>query len=208
MIDKNLTDKYREDPVLLDSLIDGIREKLKSDLVWLDHAFGRAYRMTRYTTEGKKDIYPAFYNGNGEYLSLEPNDNYGNFCWFDIYDPQTISIDIPTLPSITYSGAVVFWYNLETIFNDKNFIYSENVKQFILQTLTGPGMTQGKGRLRVTAVYESMENIYKGYYIEKIYNNFNYTGQDISSRDKMFFMYPYAGLRIEFEITVKEKCLK
>ena len=50
------------------------------------------------------------------------------------------------------------------------------------------------------------ENIYKGYALEKIYNNYSYKGEGIQAIDKQFFMHPYAGLRFEFEMTTRELC--
>ena len=50
------------------------------------------------------------------------------------------------------------------------------------------------------------QNIYKGYSIEKIYNNYTYKGEGMQDIDKQFFMYPYAGIRIEFTLTTRELC--
>jgi len=72
--------------------------------------------------------------------------------------------------------------------------------------LTTPGIITGAGRLDITELYERFENIYKGYSIEKVYNNYIYSGEDIQSIDKQFFMYPYAGLRVEFSLTTRELC--
>ena len=38
------------------------------------------------------------------------------------------------------------------------------------------------------------------------YNNYAYRGEGIQDIDKQFFMYPYAGLRIEFTLTTRELC--
>ena len=58
----------------------------------------------------------------------------------------------------------------------------------------------------INKVYERFENIYKGYALEKVYNNFSYRGEGIQDIDKQFFMHPYAGLRFEFSITTRELC--
>ena len=65
---------------------------------------------------------------------------------------------------------------------------------------------QVTGRLTVEQIYERFENIYKGYSLERIYNELAYQGQDIQSIDKQYFMHPYAGLRIEFTLTTRELC--
>ena len=42
--------------------------------------------------------------------------------------------------------------------------------------------------------------------MEKIYNSYSYKREGIQDIDKQFFMYPYAGIRIEFTITTRELC--
>lgn len=161
-------------------------------LPWLDYAFGRAYRLV---DNDKKIAYPAIYNGNAEYVSVFPNDRFGNFSWFDIYDPQEITPIIPTSPQYTLKGAIIFWYNLSSIYPDAEVLHTEEVKSEVLKLLTTPGIIKQSGRIEVTRVYERFENIYQGFSVEK--------DQDV---DKQFFMYPYAGLRIEFSITTRELC--
>lgn len=193
-------------PVLLDKIIQDIQASLKTKLKWLDRAFGRAYKLVQHQEDGGKFIYPAAYIGNSEYVSLLPDDNYGNFCWFDIYDPQEIINVVQSTPQFTFSGAIVFWFNLNTIFTDSDAMYSEEVKDEIIRILTTPGLIQQTGRIEINKVYENFENIYSGYSLEKIYNNYQYSGQDIQALDKMFFMHPYYGFRFEFNITTRELC--
>lgn len=205
---KEITAKiqYKESPVLLDKVLQDIQGVLSEKLSWLNYAFGRAYKLVEHKTEGSKFIYPAAYIGNGEYISLIPNDNLGNFSWFDVYDPQKVTQVVQSLPQYTFSGALVFWYNLDSIYADKTFINTEEVKEEILRVLTSPGLIKTIGKLTITEVYERYENIYRGYSLEKIYNNYDYAGQDIQNIDKQFFMYPYAGIRIEFTLTTRELC--
>lgn len=197
---------YKNSPVLLDKVIQDLRKSLLDKLSWLDFAFGRAYKLVEHRLDGNKFVYPAVYNGNAEYLSMLPNDNLGNFSWFDIYDPQDVIPVIQGQPQFTFRGAIVFWYNQDSIFADQDFLRTEEIKNEIISVLTSPGIISGAGRLEIVKIYESFENIYKGYSLEKIYNNFNYAGEDIQSIDKQFFMYPFAGIRIEFNITTRELC--
>ena len=179
---------------------------LLEKLSWLNYAFGRAYKLVEHRPDGVKFIYPAAYNGHAEYVSLMPNDNFGNFCWFDIYDPQEITNVVQSTPQYTFKGAIVFWYDLSSIYADDSVMYSEEVKDEIIRILTTPGVIKTTGRLSINEVYERFENIYKGYSIEKIYNNYIYSGEDIQGIDKQFFMYPYSGLRLEFSLTTRELC--
>lgn len=206
MVERNVRVLYKENPVLLDKVIQDIQDVLKSKLAWLNYAFGRAYKLVEHQLEGDKFIYPAAYIGNSEYVSLLPNDNFGNFCWFDIYDPQEIQQVVQSTPQFTFSGAIIFWFNLNSIYSDANQMYTEEVKDEIVRILTTPGIIKQTGRLTINKIYERFENIYKGYSIEKIYNNYTYKGQSIQDIDKQYFMHPYAGIRIEFEMTTRELC--
>lgn len=195
--------RMKENPVLLDKILQDIQATLMDKLSWLNYAFGRAYKIIEHRPDGGKFVYPAVYNGNGEYVSLLPNDNLGNFSWFDIYDPQVIEQNIR---QFTYKGAIVFWYDLSSIYPDANALYTEEVKNEIINVLTAKGFITTVGRLSINRIYENFENIYKGYALEKIYNNYQYSGEDIQELDKQFFMYPYAGLRIEFDLVTRELC--
>lgn len=200
--------RHKENPVLLDKVLQDMQKALMEKLKWLNYAFGRSYKLVEHRDDGNKFIYPAAYNGNGEYVSLLPNDNFGNFSWFDIYDPQKITQVTPGLPQYSFSGALVFWYDLSSIYEDDTVMYSEEIKDEIIRLLTTPGLITTIGRLVIEDIYERFENIYKGYSIEKVYNSYNYSGEDIQSIDRQFFMYPYAGLRIEFTLTTRELCRK
>ena len=81
--------RYKDEPVLLDKIIQDMQRAFTEKLKWLNYAFGRAYKLIEHRPDGNKFVYPAIYNGNGEYVSLLPNDNFGNFSWFDIYIPPT-----------------------------------------------------------------------------------------------------------------------
>lgn len=198
--------RFKEDPVLLDKILQDMQKSLMNRLKWLNCAFGRAYKLVEHRPDGNKFIYPAMYNGNGEYVSLLPNDNFGNFSWFDIYDPQKITQVVQSLPQYTFSGAIIFWYDLSSIYEDETVMHTEEIKDEIIRVLTTPGLITTTGRLVINEICERFENIYKGYSIEKIYNNYTYKGEGIQDIDKQFFMYPYAGIRIEFTLTTRELC--
>ena len=198
--------RFKEDPVLLDKILQDMQKSLMNRLKWLNYAFGRVYKLVEHRPDGNKFIYPAMYNGDGEYVSLLPNDNFGNFSWFDIYDPQKITEVVQSLPQYTFSGAIIFWYDLSSIYEDETVMHTEEVKDEIMRVLTTPGLITTTGKLVINDIYERFENIYKGYSIEKIYNNYTYKGEGIQDIDKQFFMYPYAGIRIEFTLTTRELC--
>lgn len=206
MKESSIQVRYKDNPVLLDKILQDIQTSLLEKLKWLNYAFGRAYKLIEHKQDGNKFIYPAAYSGNGEYVSLLPNDNFGNFSWFDIYDPQKITQVVQSMPQYSFEGAIIFWYDLSSIYADKTVLYTEEIKDELIRVLTTPGIIKAAGKLVINDIYERFENIYKGYSIERIYNNYAYKGEDIQDIDKQFFMYPYAGIRIEFTLTTRELC--
>ena len=206
MKERSVRVTFKENPVLLDKILQDMQKSLLDNLSWLNYAFGRGYKLVEHRSNGNKFVYPAFYNGNREYVSLLPNDNLGNFSWFDIYDPQQITAVVQSLPQYTFSGSLIFWYDISTIYDDASVMHTEEIKDEILRLLTSPGLIRNTGRFVVNAIYERFENIYKGYSIERIYNDRNYSGEGIQELDKQFFMFPFAGIRIEFTITTRELC--
>lgn len=185
--------RYKDDPVLLDRVLQHIQKTLKEKLTWLDYAFGRSYRLTDNRDDGDWFEYPAAYNGNGEYVSLLPNDNLGNFSWFDIYDPQKITARTPTIPECSFDGALVFWYDQSSIYDDDSVLHTEEIKDEILRVLTAPGFAGPNSHFVVEEIYERFNNIYK---------------EDLRFVDKQFFMYPYAGIRVEFTVSTREVCFR
>ena len=95
--------KLKANPVLLDLVLQNIQETLLAKIDWLDYAFGRAYKNVKYENDGRKYIYPAVYVNDGEYIDMTPNDNLGNFTWFDIYDPQIVELGTRGAPVFSYS---------------------------------------------------------------------------------------------------------
>ena len=206
MIENTIQIIHKENPVLLEKVIQDLQKTLANKLSWLNYAFGRTYKLVQHREDGGKFTYPAIYNGNGEYVSVMPNDNLGNFSWFDIYDPQEVNTLLQSRPQITFEGALIFWYNLDTIYPDNSVLHTEEVKAEILNLLTTPGILTTNSTFKITRIYERFENVYKDYMPERIYNNNAYSGEGIQSIDKQFFMHPYACLRLEFSLTTKEPC--
>lgn len=175
----------KKSPVLIDKFIQELQTKLLDNFSWLDYAFGRSY-----TVEEDGARFPAAYNGNGEYISLLPNDNIGNFSWFDIYDPQDILAVVYGKPNVSFSGALTLWYNLKDINADADVLYAEEVKNEIASFLTRPGL-MSFGHLKPLRIYERPESLYKQY---------------ISSIKNELVIYPYATIKIEFEFKTNTQC--
>lgn len=183
----------KANPVLLDKPIQDLQTLFVTNLIWLNYAFGKAYRLVK-TVDSKEYIYPAVYKNHGEYYSVLPDDVDGNFCFFEIDDPQEFepfSGGTGSLKVLTIKASIIFWYRLDTIYSDDTMHYGEEVKKDILTLLAKPGLLKN-GRISITNVYERAENIYRGYSIKQI--------------DHQYLMYPYSGLRVECELKVQELC--
>ena len=49
MVERNVQIRMKENPVLLDKVIQDIQNSLKAQLNWLDRAFGRAYKLVEHS---------------------------------------------------------------------------------------------------------------------------------------------------------------
>ena len=56
--------RFKDNPVLLDKVLQDIQRVLMDRLKWLDYAFGRSYKLIEHRPDGSKFVYPACYNGN------------------------------------------------------------------------------------------------------------------------------------------------
>ena len=201
-----MRDRYVRDfvnsGVLVDKFIGDMHEALK-DVYDFEHIFGRSYKLVDTSTDTRV-VYPAAFNGNKEYVSLLPNDNYGSFAFFDIYDSQKNVSKVPSSPKIEINGAVVMWLVLD---DDKNkeYLSTEVIKERALKVLSSSHYLTN-GSIEITELYEQPENIYKGYSLEHLYSSGFTTNSNIGKLDRQMFMYPYYALRIEFRAVVKALC--
>lgn len=189
---------YSDSPVLLDKVIQRMRKSLLEELPWLNQSFGKAFLLYDNASVGSKFGYPAAYIGNGEYLSLLPNDQIGNFSWFDFSDPQAVKHLAHLAPTFTANGYLVFWYNIESIFDDTLCLHTEDVKKQVLDAMLSPAFLPSGCSIELKEVYDKPESIYKGYAAER--------PTLVQPLDRQFLVYPYFGLRINFTLKMKSSC--
>ena len=182
---------YKKDsPVLIEKGIQEIQDLLGRKLAWLDNIFGRVVKLNK--DKGNKIVtYPAFYKGGAEYVELLPQLDLGNYCFFEVYNPQEVDNGLQDKVGLSFQGAIVFWYDQRTINPDPSHLWSEEIKQAVLEALRTPGSYKNV-RVQMLRVIEEPELIFKGYGIKQI--------------DTQFLMYPYFGLRIECSFKVLELC--
>lgn len=183
--------------VMLDRVIGEIQEGLIAGLPWLDVAFGRSQRLTK-KVKGKNILTPNVYcggwNGHGEndYIEVSPDSKIGNFCFFEIEDPETIDAG-PWAREIRSPFSLIFWFDLRRVYNEASNRNVEYLKGQVLHVLNGRmGWHLSEGRITVTRIYERTENIYRGYSLSEI--------------DNQYLMHPFAGFRIDGTLEFAEIC--
>lgn len=187
-------------PVIADKVISEIQQALKVNLSWLDASFGRAQKVTR-MIDGKRYTLPNVYvggldnRGADDYLELSPDSKIGNFCFFEIADPQTIEWQLGQPMQVTTPFSLIFWFDLRRIFHSGTNRNTETLKNDILTILNGRGgwhLESGE-RIELNKCYEDAKNIYRGYNIDEI--------------DNQYLMHPFAGFRFEGTMRISQPCI-
>lgn len=186
-----------DNPVMLDFVIGEIQQGLAEQITWLDVAFGRSQRLSK-MMNGKRIITPNVYcggwNGHGpnDYIEVSPDSHIGNFSFFEIEEPQTIDPG-PWAREIKTPFGLIVWFDLTRVYNTDTNRNTEKLKAEILHCLNGrTGWHLTDGRIIINRIYERAENIYRGYTLSEI--------------DNQFLMHPYAGFRFDGILDYNELC--
>lgn len=176
-------------PKLFDKTIQNLQDAL-GGLSWLNHIFGRCERLVK-VVDGQRRYTPNVYCGRDEYILLTPdNTDLGNYCFFVMEEPQTV-----TKPSQMYRlrspFSLVVWYDQRTIPNDADGRNTEAVKDDILRTIHDAWIKNGY--VNVERIYERAENVFEVFSLDEV--------------DNQFLMSPFAGLRLTGEMIVNEDCV-
>lgn len=178
-------------PVMIDRVLACIQDALIDNIGWLNYAFGRVQKLVT-QREHRAYYYPGVYIGKNEYLNVLPGQCLGNRTFFMVDDPHTIDFNPRRYNTIRSPFSLVLWYDLTTILKDTKERNTEEIKRQILRVLTN-AVLPGGSRIELTRMYETAENIFKGYSLKEI--------------DTQFLMHPFGGLRIEGTLIYREECL-
>ena len=182
---------------MLDAVIGEIQTGLTDNISWLDAAFGRAQRLTKMMNGNRivtPNVYCGGWNGHGpnDYIEVSPDSKIGNFTFFEIEDPQTITPG-PWAREIKTPFGLIVWVDLTRVYNTDANRNTESLKAEILHVLNGrAGWHLTNGRIVVNRIWERVENIYKGYTLSEI--------------DNQFLMHPYWGMRVDGLLEYNELC--
>lgn len=180
-----------ENPQLFDRAFADIQKGLADNLPWLNHAFGKAERLVK-MVNGKKEFTPNVYVGGNDYMPVAPDCNLGNFSFFTLDEPQTVDWQPGIQSDWKAPFSIIFWFDMRTITDDRNNRNTEAIKADILRILNG-GFRLMYGSIQINKVYERAENIYQGFTLDEV--------------DNQFLMHPFAGFRFTGEISVEQPCL-
>lgn len=176
-------------PYLFDRVIQDLQEALGS-LSWLTHIFGRAERLVK-MKDGVRYYTPNVYHGRDEYIQLLPdNKALGNYCFFTVDDPQTVSVPYGTSNRVKAPFSLVVWFDMRTVGATGDDRNKEMLKEQTLKTLRRGWLKNGS--ITLEKVYERAENIFSGYSLNEV--------------DNQFLMSPFAGFRIIGEMQIDEEC--
>lgn len=168
----------REHPYLFDKVVQRIQRALGDSLVWLDHAFGLAERITR-VIDGKKFTLPNLWVGGNEYIDLMPDQMRGSFAFCYLDEPQK-KADGRMRGRIQ----MIVWWDTRNI--DAELRDMERVKSQVLDAL---GRVAG---VEVVEIYDRPASIYKGF-----------TFDETAS---CALMHPFAGIRVAMDVYVEPDC--
>jgi len=183
--------------IMLDAHIGAVQQGLVDNISWLDAAFGRSQRLTK-MMNGKRVITPNVFcggwrgHGANDYLEVSPDSKIGNFAFFEVDDPQTIDAG-PWAREIKAPFSLIVWFDLTRVYNSATNRNTEKLKADILRVLNGrTGWHLPDGRITITRIYERAENIYRGYTLSEV--------------DNQYLMHPYGGFRFEGLLEFEEYC--
>lgn len=187
------------DSILCDALIGELQQILVANLPWLDAAFGRSQRLTK-MMNGKKIVTPNVYcggwNGHGpnDYIEVSPDSKIGNFCFFEVQDPEMVDWHYRQIMDIRTPFSIIFWFDLTRVYDEQDNRDISHIKNQILTLLNGRTglILRSGGHIVINRIFEQFENIYRGYSLTEI--------------DNQFLMHPFAGLRFDGIMTMPQPC--
>lgn len=181
----------------LDVPIEAIRAAIGS-LAWVSKSFGRAWEFKEKDLVTEKLLKtPKAYTTGGEYINVLPNDSLfsegvaaSSFIAvrggeeYELFQANTGSIKKARL-------SIIIWANLQLIDSSKDYIFTEELKAEIEAKLkTVHQITE-----IIEWVDERAEEVFKGYDLPN------------EMLETEYLQYPYAGIRLDVNVTYPEACL-
>jgi hypothetical protein len=190
-----LTIPTKDDPQLLDLLLDDIAAKLETALPWLNNSFGKCERLSKTAENGRIEYSPAIFTGKRrgkDYFELWPNTELGNFCFFDVPELQNLQGQpTKTFRRIRTQIGQIFWFDFRKVYGANAPTRTvENVKAEVLEAYRDLFSTHGS--IHATGFADRVEEVYK-----------NYNHREV---EKQFQMRPFGCFRLNLEVQYMANC--
>lgn len=180
-------------PYLHDKVINEVCEALTTNLPWLDVTYGRCERLVKKENDGKRYYIPAIYKKCENYESLLPDDRKGCYSFFVMREPQTVSQQVQNEVRIKSPFSLIVWVDMRRVERKMNMPDNRNteyIKEQVLSVLN-TALTR-KGSITVESIYERAENVFQGFTLDEVKNQ--------------FLMSPFAGFRFDGTMIVTNDC--
>ena len=134
---------------------------------------------------------PNVYVGKDDYCLLTPDQReLGNYAFFVREEPERMGVSMGMQSRVHAPFSLIVWVDMRTVADgDDRNIY--DVELAVLQALGTPGAVKNGG-LKVTNVYHRAENVFDGFSLDEV--------------DNQFLMSPFYGMRVQMEIWIDEDC--
>lgn len=181
-------------PIEIDWVVLDLQMKLKTNLSWLSHSYGKAYRIDKQGTE-KRFILPEVYIGNtdGKYslMPVTPDNDKKGIVFFVIDKEKQLTNDINSQNFLSWNVGIVFWANLEFINESfaKNQDYTQNLIKEVRDILTNEIIGSGYN-LSISEVAREHNEIFREFLLQ----------------DRRYVIMPFTAFRFNVTITLKEEC--
>lgn len=178
------------EPRLFDRPIQDMQRSIAKKLLFMNHVFGRSERLTK-EVDGKRVTSPNVYAGKDEYILLTPdNTELGNYCFFVEDDPEQMVANFGISGRMKAPFSLVVWVDMRTV-EDKDVRNVYDLELKVLDAVASAGVLR-HGGMEVTRVYHRAENVFSGFSLDEV--------------DNQFLMSPFTGLRLDMELWVDEDC--
>lgn len=182
------------EPIEIDAAILDIQLKLETNLTWLSHGYGRAYRHLE-RKDGKYLYFPEIYIGKKgtkySYHRVDPDNDKTGMCFF-VVGKEENDFYQHELNYLSYTIGIVFWVNLKKINSDllNTEVFTQHLIRDVREIITRRMRNSWYG-LEITEVVQNFDQIYKEFSLEETKN---------------YLMAPYSGFRFNCNLILREDC--
>ena len=183
---RTVHEQVKSNPRLSDAAFAAVQAQLRT-LPWLDQVLGRAWKVTKDTTSGKKVTHPCVYTHGNEYEDVAPSGDLGNYSYFLLGDPESMD----GYGRMRYAASLIVWCDLRRCFatDPGNRRDTETLKAQVLEAIGGVSY---EGSIAVTKVYEDPKNVF--------------AGLTITEEDARLTEQPYMAMRFDLAILAPAPC--